>query len=58
MRTLDLQHPAAWWRQWRTDHPVTFRRAETRSVVIVSSVASILVAALFVLAQFGILSGY
>lgn len=58
MRTLDLHHPAAWWRQWRSDHPDTFRTPQTRSVVVVSSVASVLVAALFVLAQFGILSGY
>jgi hypothetical protein len=58
MRTLDLHLPAAWWRQWRTDHPFTFRAPQTSSVIVVSSVASVLVAALFVLAQFGILSGY
>lgn len=58
MRTLDLHHPAAWWRQWRTDHPLTLKRPQTSGVIVVSSVIGVLVAGLFVLAQLGILSGY
>jgi hypothetical protein len=58
MRTLDLHHPAAWWRQWRADHPVTFQRPHFRGVIVVSSAIGVLVAGLFVLAQLGILSGY
>jgi hypothetical protein len=58
MRTLDLHHPAAWWRQWRSDHPLHLQMPHTRAVILVSSAVSVLVAALFLLAQVGILSGY
>lgn len=62
MRTLDLHHPAAWWRQWRIDHPHTIKLGaggtHTRAIIVVSSAIGFMVAALFVLAQFGILSGY
>jgi hypothetical protein len=62
MRTLDLHHPSAWWRQWRTDHPTGLKlgdnRTHTRAIIVVSGAIGMAVAALFVLAQFGILSGY
>jgi hypothetical protein len=58
MRTLDLHHPAAWWRQWRADHSLDQKVPHTRAVIVVSSAVSVVVAALFLLAQLGILSGY